>query len=239
MATLNDTALGSNSASGTSLSTADALAVTAGDLVKVEVKWEGANGAVATVDTGASTPLFTTANSVVDHSSVGLHAQTFYWKATATGTVTPRFLLDSARDFRAIRAYSVTPANGTELVLDAVVAAQGNSDVPSSGAATASGAGFSSVHFGLFGSRALTPGAGWSEAAEFNITAAVVSEYQLQTSGGSQTGNGTLDFNVEFIAQQAIFKEQAVGGGGGSIGLEDPVWLALEQQTNPIIVTVF
>ncbi len=30
-----------------------------------------------------------------------------------------------------------------------------------------------------------------------------------------------------------------ITAGGGSIGLEDPVWLSLEQQTNPIIVTVY
>lgn len=204
MATFHDSALGSGSGS-TTVSTSDALTVTAGDLVWVHVKWE-TNAATCTVDTGASTPTFSTANAKF---GTPFSAQAFYWIATSTGTVTPRAVFSEAADFVTIRAISVTPAGGTSLVLGDTSAAEGNSTSPSSGAADAVAAGASFGGIGIFASVTFTEGSGWTEPAEFDISAAGHAEYQLQSGAGSLTANGTISGANDWIAQLAIFDEEA------------------------------
>lgn len=222
MSTLNDTALGTNDGSGTTLSTGDALNVTAGDLVVVGVKWEGAT-TTASIDTGASTPTFTDANAIYNMSSGiasgDMSGVVKYWIATSTGTVTPRVVLGAARTFRKIKAYSFTPAGGTTLELGNVAAEEDPSLLTalSLGPISATAAGVATVFVQMYGTRSLTPGSGWSEATEFNISDAQVTEYRLPTGSGSLTGDGTLSATVDYIGQMAIFNEVALGGGAQNI----------------------
>lgn len=214
MTTLHDTALvNGDGTSVTTISTADALAVTAGDLVFAQVKWEGSTGATANMDTGASTPAFTSINANLSHSNGQLHCQTFAWIATSTGTVNPRAVFDFAREWVSIRAFSITPtaSKNFNLSLVNVNAAQGTSTTPSAGSASAGAAGAAFATFGLYGSVTLTPGTGWTQPAEFSASDADKAEYRLQTGAGSLTGDGTLSGGIEWVAQLAIFDEE--GGG--------------------------
>src|SRR5690349_21221448 len=127
MATLHDTALGADTNNASTLSTADTLTVTTGDLVVAALKWEGANGATVTFDTGAATPTFTAANAAEFHAANGdLSGASAYWTATSSGSVTVRSVLSGNRPFRVLKVYAVTPAGGTSLALDAVTSAQQN-----------------------------------------------------------------------------------------------------------------
>ena len=224
-ATLNDTCLGSNDASGTTLTCADALSVTDGDLVVCGTKWEGAT-TTRTVDTGAASPTFTSANDVLHHAANNdLNGETSYWIATSTTTVTPRVVLAAARAFRKLKCYSFTPSGGNTLELGNVAASQETAvELPSAGSAASTAAGVTVVYFHLYGAEALTVGAAgcnsgaWSEAAEFNITDAQVTQYCLQSSAQTLTGAGDFGGGAEdSVGQLAIFNEAAVGGGGAVV----------------------
>lgn len=223
MGTLNDTALGNDNSSGTVLATDDALNVTAGDLVYVAAKWESSNGATPSFDTGPSTPSFSVACALVDSTATDMHSATAYWIADAGGTVTPRLVLDSARSYRALKAFSVTPASGKTWSLGNVASnasiSGGSSNAPSSGAAAATGPGVAFGSFGIYSSLTLTPGAGWTQPAEFNSASFVCAEYQIVGAAGSLTADGTLSGSPHWIAMLAIFNEVDSGGGGpGPIG---------------------
>lgn len=213
MATLNDTALFNGDAtSSTTVSTTDALNVTAGDLVWVQIKWEGANGVTAQVDTGASTPTFTSCNALIDHTNNDLHGQTFALIATSTGTVNPRMVLSAARTWKYIRAYSVTPAGGKSFsaTATAVNAAQGTGSPLSAGSASAGGAGVAFTAFDLYNSHTFTAGTGWTEPAEFNLDGGLACQYRLISGAGSVTGEeSSTGFSDAWIAQLAIFDEAA------------------------------
>ena len=215
MATLHDTALGSGS--GTSTSTADALSVTAGDLVCAMVKWESGNGLTCTVDTGASTPTFATANA--KYLSVGTNdhcGQTFYWTATSTGTVTVRASFDGSGSFIELQAYSFTPdSGGNTFVLSDAAVAEGSSNSPSSGSVTVDAAGVAIGSFSLYASATLTPGTGWSQPAELQSSNSLMTEYRLPSGSGTVTADGTVSGAPEWIAQGASFEE--VTGGGLAI----------------------
>lgn len=206
MATLNDTAVGTSDGSTTTVSCADALTVTAGDLVFVTMKHEEALTTVQ-VDTGASTPVFTTANAYRHHAGIDLGGYTAYWIATSSGTVTPRAVLGAARAFKQIKAFSVTPAGGQTLALDTVAAAEGTAGAASAGSASATAAGFSAVGLPIYSSVDIAPGTGWTEAAEHNNANSLNAEYRLQTGAGSLTGDWGDTSGWQWIAQMAIFKE--------------------------------
>lgn len=214
MATLHDTALGSDDTSGTSLATADALTVSAGDLIFVCAKWEGAAGSTGSVTDGTNS--YSTANAQLQHPGNGdMQGQTFYAVAASGGTINPTLGLSSARPYRAIRAYSVTPAGGQQFTtVGNVNAATGNGAAVSSGSASATAAGFAGASFVFYASDTITAGSGWTEPAEFNSSAALKSEYQLQSGSGSLTGDATSVIAGDFIAQIAIFNESSSGGGG-------------------------
>lgn len=224
-ATLHDTSLGTVDGSGTDLSASDALTVTAGDLVVAGFKWEGADGATAILDTGASTPEFSVANAAQFHEGPGdLSGGVWYWIATDTGTVTVRARLTAARTFRKIKAYSFTPGTGTTLELGNVAAVEGLGTAYSAGSASAIAAGVATVFFHLYGPRDLQVGAGgWAEAAEFTaLDDAQGTEYQFQTGAGSLTGDGSGESPTVYnIAQLAIFDEAELGGepSTGPVGL--------------------
>jgi hypothetical protein len=211
VSTLHDTATGNADASGTTVSCADALTVTAGDLVVVAVKHEEASTTIQ-VDTGASTPVFSTANAYRYHAGTDLAGYVAYWKATSSGTVTPRAVLAAARAFKQIRAWAFTPAGGTELVLDTVAAAEGTGGAGSAGSASATAAGASVVVLPIYSSVDIAAGSGWTEAAEHGGATSLNGEYRLQTGAGSLTGDWGDTSGWAWIAQMAIFKEVAAGG---------------------------
>lgn len=214
MATLHDTALGSNDSSGTSLATTDALTVSTGDLIYVVAKWEGSAGATASVADGTNT--YSTANTLLAHGNGDMQQQTFYAIAAGSGTVSPAVTLSSARPYRKILAYSVTPAGGQQFTtVGNVNAATGNGAAVSAGSASATAAGFAGVGVTYYTTDTLTAGSGWTIPAEFASDSALKSEYQLQSGSGSLTGDGTSVVAGDFIAQIAIFNESA--GAGGSV----------------------
>ena len=209
MATLHDTALGTNDASGTTLATTDSLAVTAGDLIVLIAKAEGASTTITGSDGQSNT--YAVANALLGHGNGDLSGIILYATASSTGTITPTATYGASRPFRKVKAYSFTPAASKTLQLDTAASATGTSSTPSAGTGTAAAAGATVVGFSLYGTRTITAGAGWSLASEFSSGDALVTEYQVQTTGGSLTGNATLDFPIEWVAQMAIFKEVATG----------------------------
>lgn len=216
MATLHDTALGTNDTSGTSLATADALTVTAGDCIFVVCKWEGASGSTASISDGSNS--YTSVNAQVNHANGDLNGQTFVATAGSTTTLTITLSLTSARPYRMIRAYSFTPAGGQTLTQDAVnagSAAGGSSGAFSYGTASATGAGFSVMARQSYGGEVLTAGSGWSIAAEFTASSALPTQYQLQSGAGTITADGSISTGFDYIWQLAVFKE--VAGGGSSV----------------------
>lgn len=212
MATFHDSAKsGTDNSSGTSTPTADTLAVTAGDLIYVVCKWEGANGAVASVTDGVDT--YAEVTPVQNHTNNDLHLRTFSTLATTTGTRTITFALDAARPYRRCSAISYTPAATKSFALDAIAtppATPNNTAAVSAGSASATDAGCAIASFGLYGDRTLTVGSGWTLPAELDNTMAIM-EHRAVTGAGSITGDGTFSGGVEWLAHLAIFKE--TGGG--------------------------
>ena len=209
MASLHDSDVATDDTSGTVLS-APAIDVTIGDLYIAGVKNEGAQQNLAWVDSGASTPRLSVGNPYEFHAvNTDLSGGVFWGVATATGTITLRFNLGAARQFRKIGVYSFTPTPGYGFRLGRVASTQQSATAsPSSGAAVADGRCIAVGFFQLYGSRDLTPGTGWSESAPFNITSAQQSEYQTPTAGGSLTADGTLVGGVvDAISQLLIIEE--------------------------------
>lgn len=215
MATLHDTANAIDDTSGTVLAVDDALAVTAGDLIVLAAKCEGASTTVAGSDAQGNS--YSAANAFLEHSNGDLSGAVLWAVAGSTGTITPTATYGASRPWRIVSAYSFTLGAGkTGWALDNVNAAQGNSSAASSaGAASATDSGVAVSVFHLYGSRVLTAGAGWTIPAEFSSSAAQNSQYQLVAGAGSITGAGTQSSVVDWVAQLAIFKETVSGGGGG------------------------
>ncbi len=207
MATFHDSAKGSNNASGTDQATTDALAVTAGDLIVIAGKWEGANGAVASFGGDGNT--YGAATAVQNHTNNDLH-HTIHWAiAASSGSINPNFHLDAARTFRYTAAMSFTPAAGKTWQLGQTSqGGNGNtSTTPSSGSISSTGQGVV-VGFGsLYGSRTLTAGSGFTVPAEL-ATDLLVAEYQLfGAGGGTFNADGTFESSVEWLMHGAIFEE--------------------------------
>lgn len=214
MSSYHDSALGSDVANSAGpLATADALAVTLGDLVVAQPKWESGTTTVD-VDSGASTPLFSVANAVrVEAGGLSICSALHFWIATATGTINPRFTLGAAKDFREFRVASYTPSPGMMFVLASALGNINAADGPnlltaiSAGTASAVMRGVGIVAIALNGSRTITPGAGWVEPVEFNPSTSAHMMYQLIGGPGTITGDCTLSAAVEWIDQLALFNE--------------------------------
>lgn len=217
--TLHDTAIGTDDNTNTSVSTADALAVTAGDLVVAGFKCEDAmpSGVTVVIDTGASTPAFTLAYPLTAHSGNNeLCGAVGYWIATSTTTVTVRATTSNTRSFKILKAYSFTPTAGQTFAYDTGAQnPQATTTAASSGAASATASGVAVGFFPAYGSINLTPGTGWAEAAEFNLTDSQPSEYRFPTGAGSITADGTVGAQ-ELLSTLVIFKEISAGGGGSN-----------------------
>lgn len=218
MATLHDTAMGLDDAAGTSLGTTDTLAVTAGDLIVVLFKHEGAADTWANGDCTDGTNTYTIGNAALHHSNGDLGAITFYATAAGSGNITPT-VTSASRTYRSIKAYSFTPAASKTLQVGNTAAVQGTADangLMSAGSASATAAGCAVVSFAHYASwdfEAL--GSGWSEATEFDTqgASALKTEYRLQTGAGSLTGDAdTVGANGPYIAQMIIFNEADAGG---------------------------
>lgn len=215
MASFHDTAKGFNNASGTSVGTTDALAVTAGDLIYVCCKWEGANGAIATVTDGTDT--YVEATAVQNHTNNDLHERTLWTTATTTGSRTITFNLDAARTWRYVAAISITPAASRSWSLGNTSRGTPNNTAAfSAGTAAYTGAGVAIVLNALYGSRTLTGGTGWTVPTEL-ATDLTTGEYQIIASGsGSLTGDGDHGAGVEWLSHMAIFNEVSAVVPAGS-----------------------
>lgn len=227
MASLHDQDGNADSSSGTILSTLNQVTITAGDLVYWEGKWEGANGANPSFDTGASTPVASVACAVVDNPVETMHTASGWWVATATGSFTPRMVLDAARNFRTLRVWVISPdVAGSVWTLDAattVATTSGNSTAtPTAGPLSATRKGVAFAGFGAFSSVSLTAGAGWTIPSEFAGASFLPNEYRLVSGAGSITANGTLSGSPHTNTMLAIFGETVASSDvSGSATLED------------------
>ena len=213
MASFHDIDTASNDGAGTSLA-APGIDVTAGDLVCVFGKWEGAadSGATVsyagvTVNNQADGP---TINRTAGAASGDLSQRCWYGKAASTGTLTAT-LNTASRPFRKIVAASATPAASTELVFDASNTAQGQSTTPSAGNVTNAGAGFAFASFGEYSTVVLTAGTDWTVGIGNPVGSSLVTEYRALTTGGTITCNGTTgSSDPDWTAIGIAFKEQSV-----------------------------
>lgn len=205
--TFHDTAKsGTDNSSGTSTATADTLAVTAGDLIVVVCKWEGAvAGSTASVTDGTDT--YSAISAVQAHTNNDLNLHTFWTIATTTGTRTITFTLSAARSFRRCGAFSFTKgAGGSSWTLGNVPqGTNGNSNAsPTAGSAAGTTTGVALMMSGMYGDRDFTAGTGWTVPAEFATANMVVGEYDLSPSG-TLTFDGSFSAGVEWLAHGAVF----------------------------------
>lgn len=207
MATLHDTAKGIDDTSGTTLATTDALAVTAGDLIVLLAKSEGASTTVSGSDGQGNA--YSVANAFLEHGNGDLSGAVLYAIAGSTGTINPTATYGASRPFRFVSAWSFTLGAGkTGWALAATNVATGSGTAAlSAGAASATTSGVAVTGGHLYGTRGITPGSGWTVPLEFSGGGAQVTQYQLVAGAGSITGNCTLSFAVDWIAQLAIFSE--------------------------------
>lgn len=206
--TFHDTAKsGTDNSSGTDTATADTLAVTAGDLIVVGYKWEGANGAtVSSITDGTNT--YSSATALQDHGNNDLHFQMFYAVAGSTGSITITGALSAARTYRRIGAMSFTKgAGGSGWTLGNTASGTPASNAsPSAGSASATGVGAAVTMCGIYSDRTYTEGSGWTVPAELTDFM-VCGEYQLVSGAGTLTGDGSFNAGVEWICQMAIFNQ--------------------------------
>lgn len=200
---------GTDNSSGTSTATADALAVTAGDLIVVIAKWEQAL-AGSTVSVSDGTDAYTAATTAQAHTNNDLNMQMFWTTATTTGTRTITATHTSARTYRRLGAISITPTSGyTWTIGNTGQGTNGNSNAnPTAGSAAGVSAGVAIMAAGLYGDRDFTAGTGWTVPTEFATANMAVMEYDL-TPSGAITGDGTFSAGVEWLAHVAIFQENA------------------------------
>lgn len=204
--TFHDTAFGTNDTAGTSLGTADQIAVTAGDLILVACRWEQATGAIASISDGVDT--YTEATALQDHA-LPMHMRTFYTVATTTGNRTVTFSLDVSRSWRRVSAISFTPgAGGTGWTLGNVFQTSGftsGTDPFSFGPLTEPSTGIVMNWMSIGGNRTLTPGSGWTAPAELNGVM-MTGEYRI-AAGGSVSGTGNFNAGVEYLGSLVGFNQ--------------------------------
>jgi hypothetical protein len=207
--TFNDADLASNDSSGTALACA-AVTVTAGDLVVLFGKHEGA------VDASASVSWDQTVNeqgSIANraHANTDLNGRIWYGRATASGTIVGTLNTPGSRAFRKVHVYTFTPTAGQKLVFDVEAASgSGTSSSGTTSAASNAGAGCAVAGFSYYGSVvSSTAGSGWTGQLGA-ANAAAYSQYRILTSGGSITGDCAIGGGgIEWVAQMLAFVEQA------------------------------
>lgn len=229
MATLHDTALATNDASGTTLATADALAVTANDLIVVAIKWEGASTTIASATTGSGgsgSALSVCAGpqeSTASGSSGDLGAALLWGVAPSTGTTNPEVVLAGSRTFRVLKALSFTLGGGfTQWALGPTTVGATNQNTSSlvAGATTLTATGVGVLFGALYGTRSLDATANGyvitNESGMANANSGPVN-HRLNTSTGSVTNTGAIGGgSVQWLALAAHFYEST--GGGSSRG---------------------
>ena len=227
----HDSAHSESGGSGTTIANADALAVTVGDLVDLDIGWEGATaGSVITdIDDGQGNTLvggqITVISALLSNANGDLRSARYKFKATNTGTITITATWDVARPFRSITAISVTPSASTELIFDAGAQAQGSSSSPSAGSASSTTtSGFAIATVRQYGTRTATEGSGWTLPAELaTLTDGSHAEHRVVSATGSITGDMTLNAANEYVAHLVIYKEQATGGAPFELVAEQPI----------------
>lgn len=213
MASFHDSAFGNNDASGTTVGTTDTLTVTAGDLIVVCAKWEGATTTITAKDNTSGNAL-SVANAVLGHANADLFGAVLYGIATSSGSFTPEYTLGAARTFRYIKVACFTPGASKTFQLGAVNAATATSSSPSAGAAAGSVGDVAVASFALYGTRSVTAGSGWSIPVEFTSSSLWIEQQVL--AGTSVTGNMTYSVSLEHVAQVAVFNEIASGGASSN-----------------------
>lgn len=216
MATFRDSAL---SAAGSatavnSVSSADQLSWQIGDVLECEVKGEGALPSSVSVDTGASTPTFSTANALQVYSNNDLWMGTFYWVATTAGPGNVRAVLGSSatRPYMELRVISKQPASGKTWQLGtggaAPVNTSGNATVsPATAAMTVPGAGSMVAAIGLYGGRNISGNANFAAPVEYPSGSAGI---VYRNVAGAETVTPTLTYNtpaLEYILQAFYLQE--------------------------------
>lgn len=200
---------GTDSSGGTSTATADALSVTAGDLIVVICKWEGAlAGSTCSVSDGTDT--YSAVSTVQGHTNNDLNLQLFWAVATTTGTRTITSTLTSARSWRRLGAMSFTKGSGATgwALGNTVQGTNGNTNAsPTAGSLSATTSCVAVMGSGLYNDRTLTAGSGWTAPSELATTTMVCGEYQLLSGSASLTCDGSYSDGVEWLAHGAAFNQ--------------------------------
>lgn len=200
---------GADNSSGTSTPTADALAVTAGDLIVVIVKWEQAlAGSTVTVADGTDT--YSAATTAQGHTNNDLNMQMFWAVATTTGTRTITATHSVARTFRRVGAMSFTKGAGATgwALGNTVQGTNGNSNAsPSAGSLSATTSCVAVMCSGMYGDRNMTAGSGWIAPAELATAFMACCEYRLLSGAASLTCDASYSAGVEWLAHGACFNQ--------------------------------
>lgn len=199
------------SASATNLPTGATVAVTAGDVIVVKLKWEGATTTASVAD-GVDTYTAIGAG-IIDGGNTDFWTRCFYTVATTTGNRTITGTLTGGRVFIEMDVIVGIPAASTTFSIEtSQPQASGTSNAPSAGSITLTAAGFAVELFGCYNT------AGWTKGAAFTValdgtspTGSPVAGYALPSGSGSLTANATVDDIVVWTAQGASFKQTAAG----------------------------
>ena len=205
----------SNAGTGTAVTSTAvnaAITVQAGDLVVVESKWEGANGATCTVNSQSGTT-YANAGSVIDSAiNSDLHMQVSWGVAAASGTLTPTNTLSAARPWTEMRVRVFRPGTGgNSWSVDSVSASnEANSTTISTTNPTASASGVSVFSVALYAGLTVTFATNWLSAVADQATSAAMSYYLLSAAGSpSPSPSGTIVSANVWLARTVTFVEVA------------------------------
>ena len=126
--------------SGTLLSTTATLNLSAGDVVVVWHKWEGADTTVSCAKDAGSPANTNSLGSKINHSNGDLNGQfTYLLSASADGSAVFRQTLSASRPYRRILALQFRPDASETVSLDVQNTGQGSDLAPTSGSITTTG----------------------------------------------------------------------------------------------------
>ncbi len=216
----------SDGTSATTIDTATALNVAAGDLLATWVKHEGAPTTIAVADTGGGNSHTFDAGDKVNHSNTDLSATFGYvLSATADASFTGRATFGAAKPFRSIIVAQFRPDAGETVSKDTSATGQGNGTAVQSGTYTTSGT--DEVTMGGYGEYV----AATSSNHQINGVAADGVRKTDVTHGNNFTAAWYRILNATFAAGRSTctagssgdwigcgiaFKSVAGGGGGGN-----------------------
>lgn len=214
MASLGDTALGADDsgAAGSTLANSTTFSVVAGQLLVVPFKFEGSGTPALTASDTPQALTWGIASALRVHANNDLQSGILWAIAGSTGDiVVTASIAPASWPYRGLRAYAFTPVGSWSY--DTEVSATGTSGAPSTGAATAAGAGVAVMAIGAYSSVTLTPGNSFVVPTDFNISSSLCTAYRFLSAGGSITGSGTFS-SVAWTANLAVFTDSGGAGGG-------------------------